>query len=104
MRTAPFVFVLGLVAIIGCSKAADPAYLSAIESAATELCKCSALAEPERVTCMGVVQKKGTVHPKEGPGGEAPGLYEGSLDDASQAAIEFARKKASACEAVIMGN
>lgn len=97
--SALIVLALGLVA---CSKPVDPAYMAAITDATTRVCACSTAPLDTRVECMGDARKQGTVHPKEGPGGEAPGLYENSLDDESRSKIDFARAAASSCEAAIM--
>jgi hypothetical protein len=48
--------------------------------------------------------KAGSVHPKQGPGGEPPGIYEEKLDDESKAKIEFVRAQAASCEAKLMAD
>ena len=100
MRSIMFIGGL-LVLLAACDKKADPAYIAEIEKGAEALCKCVTLAKDEQVACMG---KAGSVHPKQGPGGEAPGLYEEKLDDASKATIDALRAQASSCEAKIMAD
>ena len=90
-----------LVLLTACDKKADPAYLAEIEKGAEALCKCVTLAKDEQVACMG---KAGSVHPKAGPDGEPPGIYEEKLDDESKSKIDALRKKHSSCEAQIMAD
>lgn len=87
---------------LACEKPADPAYLTAIADASTAICACVTVPEADRVTCMGKAQKAGTVNPTKTPNGEAPGIYEKSLDAASLTSIEAARSAAASCEAKIM--
>jgi hypothetical protein len=86
----------------GCSKAkVDAAYMSEIKSAVTAICKCTTLPKDQQVDCMG---RAGSPHPKKGPGGEPPGIYEEKLDDASKSEIAAERAKWSSCESQIMQN
>lgn len=97
--SAVLVLALGPLA---CEKAVDPAYLGSITDASTAICACATVPETDRVSCMGKAQKKGTVNPSKTPSGDAPGIYEKSLDAASLSSIEAARSAAASCEALIM--
>ncbi len=92
--------LLGLsMTLASCKKKVDAAYLKQIQDATTSICACSLLPKPQQVACMG---KAGSPHPKAGPDGEPPGLYEEKLDDASKSVIDAERAKYSSCEAKIM--
>jgi len=89
----------GALSIAGCSKPVDPAYLAEIEGGAESICKCVTVPAEQRMDCRRATT---SVHPKAGPGGEAPGIYEEGLDEASKHKIDTLRAMASSCEAELM--
>jgi hypothetical protein len=99
MRTLTIAFIGLSLLLPGCKKKVDAAYLKQIQDATAAICACTSVAKAQQVTCMG---KAGSPHPKAGPNGEPPGIYEEKLDDASKVEIEAERSKYSSCEAKIM--
>jgi hypothetical protein len=90
--------LFGTLLLSACSKPVDPAYLAEIEAGMASLCRCVTLPESERMACRAA---KKTVHPTKTPTGQAPGIYEESLDDASMALIDATRGKATSCETAL---
>jgi hypothetical protein len=89
------ILCLGALSVLSaCSKPVDPAYLAQVEQGAESFCKCVGLSQPATLQCLASAK---SVYPTNTPTGEAPGIYEQALDDASKAKLDHLREQARSC-------
>jgi len=83
-----------LSVLSACAKPVDPDYLAEVEKGAESFCKCVGLAQDAALECIASAT---SVYPMKTPTGEAPGIYEESLDDASKVKLDHLRGRARSC-------